>query len=416
VLELETTSSEAGARMTLPLGTELTVSVEAVRTKTNSTFTTLVPQYDAVGQIEIRQPLLAGFGPAAHDGVAAAEQSVESAQAQRDDTLLAVEATAEMTYWDLYAAVRDYAVQQIIYDRARRLVVEAETRARVGLVGPDEVANARVFLAEQEQAVLDQQQRLDGISDQLASLMGRRPEAGEPRFLAVEDPPREIPVEDQDALVTQALHTNLALQSAERDVESLRARERGAHWDALPQLDLFATLGGNGLSGTGQEVTFGGQTFQTDINGGYGDALGQVLGRDYPAWSAGVEFSLPIFRREGVGERDRLRAEVARSEQRYLATARNLEQRVRAGHRELANGKARLEAARRGVDASQEQVRIGLLEFSNGQVTAFELVRLGADLAAAQQRYSQALVRTAKAQAEIRYLTSAGRQAAPEER
>ena len=43
-----------------------------------------------------------------------------------------------------------------------------------------------------------------------------------------------------------------------------------------------------------------------------------------------------------------------------------------------------------------------------GQTTAFELVRLGTDLATAQQRFSQALVRTAKAASVLRFLTSAG--------
>jgi hypothetical protein len=52
-------------------------------------------------------------------------------------------------------------------------------------------------------------------------------------------------------------------------------------------------------------------------------------------------------------------------------------------------------------------VRIGLIEFSNGRSTAFELVRLGADFAVAQRRYSEALVRTAKASATLRQLTSA---------
>ena len=56
--------------------------------------------------------------------------------------------------------------------------------------------------------------------------------------------------------------------------------------------------------------------------------------------------------------------------------------------------------------AAQEQVRIGLIDFYNGRTTAFELVRLGADFATAQQRYSQALVRTAKAAAILKQLTS----------
>ncbi len=69
-------------------------------------------------------------------------------------------------------------------------------------------------------------------------------------------------------------------------------------------------------------------------------------------------------------------------------------------------GRRRMVAAREGVAAAQEQVRIGLIEFQNGRTTAFELVRLGQDFAIAQQRYSEALVRSAKAAARLRQLTS----------
>jgi outer membrane protein TolC len=83
-----------------------------------------------------------------------------------------------------------------------------------------------------------------------------------------------------------------------------------------------------------------------------------------------------------------------------------LEEEIRAVVRELSNGRRRLTAAKEGVDAAQEQVRIGLIEFQNGRATAFELVRLGADFAVAQQRYTQALVQSAKAAASLRDLTS----------
>ncbi len=79
---------------------------------------------------------------------------------------------------------------------------------------------------------------------------------------------------------------------------------------------------------------------------------------------------------------------------------------MRAAYREVSHGKGRLQAAKYGVDAAQEQVRIGLIEYRTGRVTAFELVRLGEDFASAQQRYSDALVRTAKAAATLKQLTS----------
>jgi outer membrane protein TolC len=188
----------------------------------------------------------------------------------------------------------------------------------------------------------------------------------------------------------------------------MRARERGARWDALPALDVFGSLGGNGLAGTPRDVVFPGSpdTTRTTISGGFGSSWAQVRDRDYPTWNVGFLFTLPIGNRADGGEHDRRQAEVARAELLLVASQRALEENVRAQHRELARGRQRLGIAEEGVQASLEQVRIGLLEYKNGRTTAFEVVRLAADLAAAQQRYSQALVRTARAAAELKKLTA----------
>jgi outer membrane protein TolC len=132
--------------------------------------------------------------------------------------------------------------------------------------------------------------------------------------------------------------------------------------------------------------------------------VSDVFKRSYPSWTVGVRFSLPIFLRHGRGERDRLRGETDQAEQQLIAVKRSVEEQVYNRYQELDHARRRLEAARSGVTASHEQVRIGGLEYSVGRTTAFELVRLGADLASAQQRYSQALVRAAKASAELRRL------------
>jgi outer membrane protein TolC len=118
--------------------------------------------------------------------------------------------------------------------------------------------------------------------------------------------------------------------------------------------------------------------------------------------------SVPIGFRAGSGDHQRRRAEADIAEQRAIATRRSLEERVRAAYRELEHASKRMDAAQSGVLASLEQTRIGLIEFRNGRTTAFELTRVAADLATAQQRYSQALVRTAKAYADLRRLTSEG--------
>ena len=409
VLHNKETTSSGGARVTLPFGTELSLSLDAVRFESDSAFSALSPQFDATGTLSVRQPLLKGFGPGAWGERSAVNRELEAARSRYEDAVLGIRSTVERSYWDLYAAERDLAVARLIRDQAGALLSQAELRNKAGLVGPNQVANARVFFAEQEQTVLDREESLDKISDQVASLMGARPPGGSARYRPTDEPPGDFTVPDQDSLVARAVAKNHGLKAAERDVAAARARHIRARWNAYPQLDFIGTLGGKGLAGTPRDSSFFGGAFgpvtplpTTD----FGDAWDQTRDRKYPTWSAGLQVTVPLGFRQGAGERDRLRAEADRAEQQLIAARRSLEERVRSGHRELTNATKRLAAARLGVDASIEQVRIGVLEYNNGRTTAFELVRLGADLASAQQRYSQALVRTAKAVAELRLLTS----------
>lgn len=405
VLETRTATGEAGLRWRAPLGTEFTASLNAVRQETNSDFALLRPEYTAFGELSVTQPLLDGFGEGQRGDLTAAERQLEAAQARLEEARLVTRAEVETGYWELYAAGRDYTVQRIITERAQALLEQAQTRVRIGVSGPSDVANARVFLAEQQQSLLDARERLGEVSDQLASLVGARPPEGQELFRPVDEPPAEFPVPPVDDLIGEAEARNRSLQGLERDVAATRARYDQARRNALPDLDVFGGLGGNGLSGSPQEVTFGGQTYTTEIDGNLGDGLSQVFQRDYPNWRVGLSFSVPIGNRGDGGERDRLAAEVVRSEQQLEEARRTLEVQVRAAHRALRNGTERLESARFGVDAAREQVRIGVLEYESGRTSAFELVRLGGDLAAAQQRYSRALVRTARAAAVLRQLT-----------
>jgi len=356
--------------------------------------------------ISLRQPLLSGFSASARKELTGAEQTMQAANARYEQEKLAISTKVESSYWELYAAERDYAVQALTLDRAEAFLQETELRAQAGLIGPNQVANAKTFLAEQKLLFLDREEQLDRLSDQLASLLGIRPDAGMQRFTTVDEPPTEFPSAQVDILVENVLQSNLDLKAAEADIEAVRTLAKAAKWESLPDVDLVASVGGNGLGGTVQDVIFGGDTLRTAGSGNFGDALSQVGKRNYGTWSVGLEVSIPIGLRSGLGERDRLRAEVLRTEQNYIEQARLLEEQVRAGCRELYHGQRRLDAAREGVQASQEQVRIGLIEFYNGRTTAFELVRLGADFAVAQQRYSEALVRTARAASELKRLTS----------
>jgi outer membrane protein TolC len=407
VLETETADLEAGARMTLPLGTELSAQLTTTRTTTNSAYAALSPQYQTFGLLSVRQPLLRGLGIATSGDREAAGFNLEAARARREAADLAVAAEAEAAYWALYAAERDYAVTKLIRDRAEVFLRDTRARVKSGLIGPANAASAEVFLAQQEQLLLDAEDRLDLLSDDLATLMGRRPGPGRDRFRPADEPPRHFDVAPVDSVVAAGMRGNAELRALRETVRASDARARAAGRNALPTLDLLGGLGGSGLSGSPRDIVFPGSsdTLRADFESGFGPSWTDVRKRTYPYWNVGFVFSLPLGLRSDRGERDRLRAETARADRRVEEARRLLEAQVRAQHRELERGRQRLELAAEGVAASVRQVQIGRIEYANGRSTAFEVVRLAADLASAQQRYSQALVRTARAAAALNQLT-----------
>jgi outer membrane protein TolC len=406
ILATKQTLSRGGLRMNLPIGTQVELSMNATRLTTNSALATLNPEYDATGLLTLRQPLLSGFMSSSRKQLSSAEEQLDAEKARYDQATLGVRADVERMYWDLYAAERDYAVQRLTRDRAREFMKETQLRQETGLVGSGQVASARTFLAQQELALFDREEQLGHQSDLLATLIGVQPPDTTLRFVPIDTPPSEFALEPIEVMVERALKNNLDLQATQRDVEAVRTLADAAKWEALPSVDLIGSVGGNGLLGTSQVVAIPGFPAFTGPNGSFGDALNQAIKRDYPSWSIGVEVSVPIGLRSGLGEKDRLEAQVTGAQQRSIEYSRQLEQQVRAAYREVSHGKGRIQAAKSGVEAAEEQVRIGLIEFRTGRVTAFELVRLGEDFATAQQRYSDALVRTAKAAATLKQLTS----------
>ncbi len=413
ILESQTTTTSVGARTRLTLGTELEARVQSEKSESNNALASLDPQYVTTGQIDVRQPLLRGFGPATRGALSAAEHQLEAERLREQQSRRAVRAETERAYWELHAAERDFAVQQLVSEQADLVLEQARLRAEAGIIGPNQVANARVFVSQQRLALLDREEALGAASDRLVELTGLRPTAGR-NLRTLDSPPsdqdvfRGVPTTgmgtEAEPFVEQAVQYNLEVRAAQHDLYAFEELVSAAKWDALPQLDLVGSIGGNGLSGTGQTVIFGADTLRTSADGGAGDALRQSLGLDHPVWSIGLELNIPLGLREGRGARDERRAAATQQAETARQIQLAKESEVRDALRRLLHGQERLELAREGVDAASEQIRIGLIEFENGRTTAFELVRLGADFAVSQQELSRALVRTATARADLERL------------
>ena len=121
----------------------------------------------------------------------------------------------------------------------------------------------------------------------------------------------------------------------------------------------------------------------------------------------GVRLRLPIGWRADRGERERVMGSYDRAREALRARQLALESEVRAAHREADIASRELDAAGTLVQSAEEQARIARLEYQAGRGTAYDLVNLEGDLAAARQRETEVKVRIAHATTELRRLTLA---------
>jgi outer membrane protein TolC len=167
------------------------------------------------------------------------------------------------------------------------------------------------------------------------------------------------------------------LESAEYNVDYARNQ-------LLPNFDLVAAYGTTGIGGT--LITrdgLGGPIIST-VPGGFGDAISDVFGRDFPTWTLGVNFAYPIFNRQAGAaaarariSRDQNQASVKRLEIQITSEVRSAARAVETNFKRVESTRAARVLQVRRLDAETKK-------FGAGMSTNFLVTQSQRDLAVAE--------------------------------
>ena len=202
--------------------------------------------------------------------------------------LMLVLAQAEAAYWDLYLTQEQARIVAESVRVAERILEDNRGRLDVGKSSQLEVLQAEAGLSERRTRESDARQRLSEAVNQLTTLLSGA--ATDARLVVrALDKPTLIEVEDSffDSY-QRAFELNPDYLGRRQQVMSENIRLAFVKNQRLPQLDLNATYGLNGLG---------------DSPAG---AFDDVERADYPAWTVGVELRVPLT--GGVRERNELEA------------------------------------------------------------------------------------------------------------
>jgi outer membrane protein TolC len=356
------------------------------RANTTNVFSSFNPSFGSSLNANLSQPLLRDLAiDANRRQINVAKKNREISDVQFRQTVVNTVANVKSLYYDLLYSIDNLEAQRRSLALADRFLEENRIKVRVGTLAPLDVVAAESEKASREEAVILAEAALLDAQDAIkrAIFPENDPAMWSIRIVPVDRPTAEPVAIDLPGAVAKALANRTDMVAARKTIETDEIDVKFTRNQTLPVVDVIAAYGTTGIGGTLLEREgFGGPVIRT-VPGGFGDALSDVFGRDFPTWTLGVSFSYPLFNRQAQAasararvSRDQSIASLRRLEMQVTAEVRSAARAVETNFKRVATTRAARILQERRLDAETKK-------FSAGMSTNFLVTQSQRDLTVA---------------------------------
>jgi len=392
--QTKTLTYNFGAFQSLPTGGTFEVDFNNNRQTTNSVFSAFNPSFGSNFNLSLSQPLLRNFSiDSTRYQIKVAKKNQEISDVQFRQSVVNTVANVKSAYYDLIYALDNLEAQRSSLGLAQQLLEENRIKVRVGTMAPLDVVAAQSEVASREAGVIAAEASVSDAEDTLKRAMftSNEPASWDTRIVPTDRPTAEQVQVDIPAAIQVATQKRTDILAARKGLENTEYAVSYARNQLLPQLNLSAAYGTAGIGGTAiQRQGLGGPIIST-IPGGYGDALSDVFGRNFPTWNIGVNLSYPVLNRQAGASS--ARARIARDQQQ--ASVHRLEmqitQEVRAAGRAVETNYKLVESNRAARVLQEQRLDAETKKFAAGMSTNFLVTQAQRDLALARVAELQAV-------------------------
>lgn len=324
-------------------------------------------RYTSFAGFTVTQPVLRGFGTdvnLASVRLASADLGI-SKYAYARQVIETVTRVAEV-YNELWFSGGNAEVERRSRSLAAQLAADNRRRAEIGVMSPLDVLQAETDVAGREERVLVAERQQADDENFLKQLVTNRVEDVLSVRIDIAPPPRAPGIaENRKADLAAAVQNRPDFQAALLELQKREINVVFTRNAALPQLDLVASLGRNGID--------------NDLS----DSINRSVENGTLAWSVGGIFSVPIPNNTGQGDLEAAKLEAARQ----IVDLKRLEQSILV---EADNAAGQVETASKRIDAAKqarvlaaETLAAGETRLRAGIATTFEVLQFQRDLATA---------------------------------
>ena len=395
----------------LVTGADYELSFTNNRNKTNSSFAGLNPQYSSELIFSLTQPLLKNFGIDNNKrNIYIAKNDLDISDYEFTSKVIDTVTEVENVYWDLVFSIEDLKVKEKSLERARDFEKRVRAQVEVGTLAPLEILQAQSEVASREELLLQSNDLIQDNEDNIKNILNLSFDSPEGMKKVVPADQPEFKPEEKIVLeesLKEALKKRPDYLVKRKDLESQNILVKYNENQIYPTLDLFGSLGLNGIGGDAATINLvGGGTARSEFGGGYSEALSNTFSTDQFLWEVGVKLSYPIGNRSAKSRLTASRLQVAQT----LLDIKDLEKtivvEVREAVRQIQTEKKRVQATRLARRLAEEKLSAEEKKFEVGLSTSFNVLEFQEDLAEEQSNEIQALIEYNKARIRLRQVVA----------
>jgi outer membrane protein len=386
--------TQAGVQQAMKwTGASYTFTWDGSRSTTDAPRTVFSPELNSHLNFTATQPLLRNFRiDSFRQQLLLSRVSSDTADLGLQQRITQTSRNVRLAYYNLLGAVAGLNVAQQSLDLARQQLKQNQTRVDVGTMAPIDIVAAEAEVASNEEGVIVQQAAIETAEDQLRSLVMNPSQPGfwTARFSPSEQPTLSPQAIDVDAAVKTALANRTDLQQFKKQMETTDINMRFAANQKLPEVDLQARYGLQGIGGTqfgydNTAIATGAAPTPTSTTvRPFADVLRDVFGNNFKTWTVQLNVSYPI----GTSSADAAYAQAKLQKQQQATTLTDIEMQittqVRQAARQVDTNLRRVEATRKARELAEKRLEAEQKRFQVGLNSTFELFQAQRDLAAAR--------------------------------
>jgi outer membrane protein len=401
-------------------GTTVSLGFNNANTVSNNPRNDFNPSTISSLGLTVTQHLLQGFGSAVNS------RQIRIAKNNREVSDLTFKLQVETTvaavmdlYWDLVSFNKAVQVAKDALAASQQLLENNRRQVEVGTLAPIEVVRAEAEIASREQALTVADTRLLQQETILKTALSRTgvasPAIANARIIPTDQirVPEVEPITPIQEMVGQALSSRPELAQSRIQLQNQEYTIRGSKNALLPTLDFVASTSNSALAGEPNSLPALPGTPRSNTAffiGGYGTVLSQLFARNFPNYSVGFNFSVPLRNRAAQAQ---VLSDQLTYRQQQLALQR-LENQVRVDVQNALIGVTQARAgylsARKAevlqqqtLDAEQKKLQLGASTIYNVILAERDLVTAQSNSLTAEAAYAKSRVELDRATGQILY-------------